>query len=129
MDNAEKIKILSDDFMELAHKMQGSYKPAEIALLANIGSALMAMMKLQEHKDVEMVDAGDDISDELMDAETYYERWQKTNDVSFRKLAKDELQHADFFIKHARMLATDEESKAKLQKYVDWYNLLSKRLG
>lgn len=124
-----KIKVLMDDFTELAGKMGDTYKPADVALLANIGSTLMTMLKIAEKHEMEVATSSDDVANELMDAETYYERWQKTGDITFKTLAKDELRHADVFMKHARMVATDDASKAKLQTYVDWFNMLSKRLG
>lgn len=129
MDMKETKELFEHDFKALLSKVSKNYNPANLTALANVGVLLLATMKLSHEDEKEEEEARDDIRDELMGAEKYYKRWQETANLSYKQLAKDELRHADFFIKHARMMTQDATQQDKLQSYIEWYDTLSARLA
>ena len=70
-----------------------------------------------------------DIVAELHDAEKYYNRYVETKDSNFKQLAKDELRHADYFIKLVRSKTLDPAKQEEIQRYTDKYNELLNKLS
>lgn len=57
-----------------------------------------------------------DVLDELEGAETYYKKYQETDDPDYKGMASDELRHAGILIKKYMAMA-DEEHKTLLNEY------------
>lgn len=70
----------------------------------------------------------DKISDELMGATEYYNRWLETHDEHYKRMAGDELRHADFLIEEAGKTAATPEQKRHLQDMRNWRNLISQKI-
>ena len=60
------------------------------------------------------------MEEELKDAQGYYEKWRETGDAHFRQLSKEELGHADFFIK--RVKESGKIDSIKMKVFIDKYN-------
>jgi|GEM_PF-1577709 len=65
------------------------------------------------------------ISKELNDANTYYEKWLETKNKEYKKIASDELQHSEILVKIAR---EDGLPDAELQDLRTRHNILLAKL-
>jgi len=65
------------------------------------------------------------ISEELNDANTYYEKWLETKNKEYKKIASDELQHSEILVKIAR---EDGLPDAELQDIRTRHNILLAKL-
>lgn len=128
----DKLQELENDFCEVFDKIDfKNYNPSseQIRSLINIGLMWFLTYKMKHEEDEHLEHVKDHICDELESAEEYYEKWLETKDSTLKQMTKDELKHADFFIKQSRMMVKDVEEQAKLQKYINWYNNILSKLN
>lgn len=132
MKLCEKLEELEHDFSSIFDTVDFSnYNPSssQIQQLINIGLMWMLANEIKREKEENSDHVKDHIQDELMSAEEYYEKWEDEKDPTLKQMTKDELRHADYFIKQARMMAKNVEQQAKLQKYINWYNGILERIS
>lgn len=132
MEICEKLEELENDFSNIFDTINFSnYNPSstQVQQMINIGLIWMLASEIKHEKDEHSDSVKDHIQDELMSAEEYYEKWENSKDPTLKQMAKDELRHADYFIKQARMMAKNVEQQAKLQKYINWYNGIVERIS
>lgn len=132
MKLCEKLEELEHDFSSIFDTVDFSnYNPlsSQVQQLINIGLMWMLANEIKREKEENSDHVKDHIQDELMSAEEYYEKWEDEKDPTLKQMAKDELRHADYFIKQARMMAKNVEQQAKLQKYINWYNGILERIS
>lgn len=124
-----KIEFLEKDFITLSEQLKENYNPSNITALANVGTVLMAMKKLEHEIDKEEEIIHNEIHDELMGAEKYYEKWIEEKDPNYKQMAKDELRHSMILWNQARMIAKDPIEQSKIQSYKDWHDTLLNNLS
>ena len=127
----DTLQELENDFCEVFEKVDfKNYNPSseQIKSLINIGLVWFLTDRIKHDEEKQLKHVKDHICDELESAEEYYEKWLETKDYTLKQMVKDELKHADYFIKQSRMLVKDVEQQAKLQKYINWYNNILNKL-
>ena len=72
--------------------------------------------------------SGNEISEELLGAKRYLQKYLDSNDLIFQQMASDELRHAGMLIKKAYSKLPNAEEKQKLKSYEDELNSISKQL-
>lgn len=132
MELEKKLMELQSDFSEIFDKMDFmGYNPmSETAQkVINIGLIWLLADKIKAKEEHAIHKVKDHIEDELMSAEDYYEKWLNEKDSTLKQMVKDELKHADYFIKQSRMIAKNVEEQAKIQRYIAWYNGLLQKVS
>jgi rubrerythrin len=130
------IEALTADFLQLLDNILKDNRPEDIKEAAEIANILMLARAMeQDTKPVKMMSSGkpenllDYLADELRGAEMYHNRYIETNDSAYKQLAKDELRHADYFLKKARQTPDDSGMQPLLQELTDKYNELLNKLS
>ena len=125
------IELFEKEFIEeLAKLPPPPLTPQSIRILADVSSIYSALEHYKmEHKDLN-ADIGwkDDIADELRSAKEKYDAFLKSNDATMLEMARQELNHANYYINHAKM-STDMELRKKIPSYQKEYDQLSLKLN
>lgn len=116
---------LKKDFEELLENIDfNSYNPnsSEFQTALRIGLMLHILpqdMKMEEKSmKIETVEK-DDISEEIMGAKKYLQKYYETSDSIFKEMSNDELKHAEILIKKAYSKLPNNEDKTRLKNYED----------
>lgn len=116
---------LKKDFEELLENIDfNSYNPnsSEFQTALRIGLMLHILpqnMKMEEKSmKIETVEK-DDISDEIMGAKKYLQKYYETSDSIFKEMSNDELKHAEILIKKVYSKLPNNEEKIRLKNYED----------
>ena len=116
---------LKKDFEELLENIDfNSYNPnsSEFQTALRIGLMLHILpqdMKTEEKSmKIETVEK-DDISEEIMGAKKYLQKYYETSDSIFKEMSNDELKHAEILIKKAYSKLPNNEEKTRLKNYED----------
>ena len=116
---------LKKDFEELLENIDfNSYNPnsSEFQTALRIGLMLHILpqnMKMEEKSmKIETVEK-DDISEEIMDAKKYLQKYHETSDSIFKEMSNDELKYAEILIKKAYSKLPSNEEKTRLKNYED----------
>lgn len=113
---------LKKDFQELLENIDfNSYNPnsQEFKNALNIGLMLHIISdEVEKHNKIENIEK-DEISEELVDAKKYLQKYLDSNDSIFQQMANDELKHAEILIKKAYSKLPNTEEKTKLKSYED----------
>lgn len=116
---------LKKDFEESLKNIDfNSYNPnsSEFQTALRIGLMLHILpqdMKIEEKSmKIETVEK-DDISEEIMGAKKYLQKYHETSDSIFKEMSNDELKHAEILIKKAYSKLPSNEEKTKLKNYED----------
>ncbi|MEG3007465.1 MAG: hypothetical protein RR806_08350 [Oscillospiraceae bacterium] len=104
------------------------YTANDIMLMGALADTIYILRKLEDDDEDVAEDEVDDIEDEMMGAENYYDKFIITREPQYKLMARDELKHANFFINEAKKTAKTPIELEKLQRYVDWHNQLSSKL-
>lgn len=132
MNLENKLLELQSDFSELFEKMDVlGYNPTSenMQKLINIGLIWFLTDRIKHKEEKAIHHVKNHIEDELMSAEEYFEKWLYEKDSTLKQMVKDELKHADYFIKQSRMMAKNVEEQTKLQRYIAWYNGLLQKVS
>ena len=70
----------------------------------------------------------DNIADELMSAREKYEAYLKSNDATMLEMSRQELQHAAYYLNHAKM-SPDMELRKKVPEYQKEYDQLAMKIN
>lgn len=108
--------------------MSDRYTVNDIMVMGALADTIYILRKLEDDDKDIAEDEVDDIEDEMMGAENYYDKFITTREPQYKLMARDELKHADFFINEAKKMAKTPIELEKLQRYVDWHNQLSSKL-
>ena len=117
-------EVLTKEFNKLSDKMvdyPNKFSINDLDLMAKIASVLTVIYNMGEEAEEIEEEAKDDIKDELMGAQEYWNRYLKEEDASYKNMAKDELRHAEFFINKA---SADGVDPGEIRSKIDWYNSL-----
>ena len=116
---------LKKDFEELLENIDfNSYNPnsSEFQTALRIGLMLHILpqdIKMEEKSmKIETVEK-DDISEEIMGAKKYLQKYYETSDSIFKEMSNDELKHAEILIKKAYSKLPNNEEKIRLKNYED----------
>lgn len=116
---------LKKDFEELLENIDfNSYNPnsSEFQTALRIGLMLHILpqdMKMEEKSmKIETVEK-DDISEEIMGAKKYLQKYHETSDSIFKEMSNDELKHAEILIKKVYSKLPNNEEKIRLKNYED----------
>ena len=116
---------LKKDFEELLENIDfNSYNPnsSEFQTALRIGLMLHILpqdIKMEEKSmKIETVEK-DDISEEIMGAKKYLQKYHETSDSIFKEMSNDELKHAEILIKKAYSKLPNNEEKTRLKNYED----------
>ena len=113
---------LKKDFQELLENIDfNSYNPSsqELKHSLNIGLMLHRIPdEVEKHNEIENIEK-DEISEELVGAKKYLQKYLDSNDIVFQQMANDELKHAEILIKKAYSKLPNAEEKTKLKYYED----------
>lgn len=116
---------LKKDFEELLENIDfNSYNPnsSEFQTALRIGLMLHILpqdTKMEEKSmKIETVEK-DDISEEIMGAKKYLQKYHETSDSIFKEMSNDELKHAEILIKKAYSKLPSNEEKTRLKNYED----------
>lgn len=116
---------LKKDFEELLENIDfNSYNPnsSEFQTALRIGLMLHILpqdMKMEEKSMKIETAEKDDISDEIMGAKKYLQKYHETSDSIFKEMSNDELKHAEILIKKAYSKLPNNEEKIRLKNYED----------
>lgn len=116
---------LKKDFEESLENIDfNSYNPnsSEFQTALRIGLMLHILpqdMKIEEKSmKIETVEK-DDISEEIMGAKKYLQKYHETSDSIFKEMSNDELKHAEILIKKVYSKLPNNEDKTRLKNYED----------
>ena len=125
------IEYIEKEFIDELSKLPPQLThPSQIRVLADISAIYSALEHYKmEHKDGH-VETGwkDDIADELRSAKEKYEAFLKSNDTTMLEMARQELNHANYYINHAKM-SPDMELRKKVPMYQKEYDQLALKLN
>ena len=126
---------LKKDFEELLENIDfNSYNPnsSEFQTALRIGLMLHILpqdMKTEEKSmKIETVEK-DDISEEIMGAKKYLQKYHETSDSIFKEMSNDELKHAEILIKKAYSKLPNNEEKIRLKNYEDEIKEIKSHIG
>lgn len=109
---------LKKDFEESLENIDfNSYNPNSSEFQTALRIGLMLHILPQNMK-IETVEK-DDISEEIMGAKKYLQKYHETSDSIFKEMSNDELKHAEILIKKAYSKLPNNEDKTKLKNYED----------
>lgn len=109
---------LKKDFEESLENIDfNSYNPNSSEFQTALRIGLMLHILPQDMK-IETVEK-DDISDEIMGAKKYLQKYHETSDSIFKEMSNDELKHAEILIKKAYSKLPNNEDKTRLKNYED----------
>lgn len=108
-----------------------NYNPSSNEFISTVMTGLMwhLVNETREQKTKIMGEQHDEIKDELMGAEKYWQKFIETNDSTYKQMANDEIRHADFLIKKQYNNVSDEKEKQKLNTYSEWQKQIISRLS
>lgn len=132
MEISEKLEEIKSDFEHIFDDIDISgYNPLapDIQKLINVGLMWFLVDRIKHKMDKAIHHEQDHIQDELMSAEEYLHKYMEDKDITLKQMVKDELKHADYFIKQAKMLVKSGDEQVKIQRYVNWYNDILEKLG
>lgn len=118
-----KEKLMQDGH-NLMNQPLKSLKDLELA--AGLAGALTLIDMLEHGKDHAK---HDDATEEMDGAEHYIREYHRTGDKNYVAMAKDELKHAEYFIKHMQSNALDMTMRDKVQKYTERWNKIHAELS
>lgn len=126
---------LKKDFEESLENIDfNSYNPnsSEFQTALRIGLMLHILpqdMKIEEKSmKIETVEK-DDISEEIMGAKKYLQKYHETSDSIFKEMSNDELKHAEILIKKAYSKLPNNEEKIRLKNYEDEIKEIKSHIG
>ena len=126
---------LKKDFEELLENIDfNSYNPnsSEFQTALRIGLMLHILpqdIKMEEKSmKIETVEK-DDISEEIMGAKKYLQKYHETSDSIFKEMSNDELKHAEILIKKAYSKLPNNEEKIRLKNYEDEIKEIKSHIG
>lgn len=119
---------LKKDFEESLENIDfNSYNPNSSEFQTALRIGLMLHILPQDMK-IETVEK-DDISDEIMGAKKYLQKYHETSDSIFKEMSNDELKHAEILIKKAYSKLPNNEDKTRLKNYEDDIKEIKSHLG
>ena len=133
MDTDIRCELKKDFEESLGNIDFNSYNPnsSEFQTALRIGLMLHILpqdMKMEEKSiKIETVKK-DDISEELMGAKKYLQKYYETSDSIFKEMSNDELKHAEILIKKAYSKLPNAEEKTKLKSYEDEINQIKSNI-
>jgi len=126
----KEVERFGKEFDEVMSNLPDNLTPSDIT---NLRVGVSAIYSAYCHKKMEMAHKGytvwkDDIADELMSAKEKYEAYLKSNDTTMLEMARQELQHASYYLNHAKM-SPDMELRKKIPEYQKEYDALALKLN
>lgn len=122
--NGMENEILNDFKKSLEKIDFNSYNPnsTEFKTALFLGLMWKVLSEISEEDD-------DEISEELKGSKKYLQKYLDTNDSQYRKMAEDELNHANFLIKKENSKMLSNEQKSKLKHYQNVSEQIKEILG
>ena len=127
------IKHIEKEFVEELDKIPERLTPQNIGSirpLADIAAIYsgLAHYKMEHHEGMERSGWVDEIADELRSAEEKYAEYQKSNDTTMLEMARQELNHANYYINKAKM-SPDMKLREKVPEYEKRYAEIAKKIN
>ena len=88
----------------------------------------MLILMLEKSMKIETVEK-DDISEEIIGAKKYLQKYHETSDSIFKEMSNDELKHAEILIKKAYSKLLNNEDKTRLKNYEDEIKEIRSHIG
>lgn len=124
------IELFEKEFIDELSKLPEQLTPQNIRVLADIAAVYSALEHYKmEHKDAKPeMGWTDEIADELRSAREKYDAYLKSNDSTMLEMARNELQHALYYLNHAKM-SPDMELRKKVPAYQKEFDTLALKLN
>ena len=119
------VKLIKDTGGDFEKNMNPQMLP-HIAMLMSIIAGLDHLER--KYGGIEIESWNDDISDELRSAEEKYAEYQQSNDTTMLEMARQELNHANYYINKAKM-SPDMKLREKVPEYQKQYDELAKKIN
>jgi len=130
---------LAGEFEKLLHALPKDYSQSHLEPIAKLGAIIAAHhhihakdnWKLEPSPLVTNIPSvksssdsveGNEVEEELHDAEKYLGLYWETKDKSYKDMAREELKHADFWLRKERMTKLDPLSQSEIQHHIVKYN-------
>ena len=116
-------KEVENDFCKALGKIDFSeYNPGstEFIYALRIGLMWSLLCKLEHHDKENHMDKKmfpDEISDKIMSAKKYLQKYMDSGDMSFKEMSNDDIRHAEILIKKANSRLPSGDEKSKLKDY------------
>jgi len=126
----KEVERFGKEFDEVMSNLPDNLMPQDIT---NLRVGVSAIYSAYCHKKMEMAHMGytgwkDNIADELMSAKEKYEAYLKSNDSTMLEMARQELQHALYYLNQAKM-SPDMELRKKVPGYQKEYDEFALKLN